>query len=75
MSIPTYYFKEPNIKNIDCKHFNIDSYVCNAPSEKFEPLVYTISPMRLQALSPQRQQEKANWVPSTLTLFRKKEIN
>ena len=27
-----------------------------------------LSPMRLQALSPQRQQEKANWVPSTLTL-------
>ena len=31
-----------------------------------------LSPMRLQALSPQRQQEKANWVPSTLTLFIKK---
>ena len=27
--------------------------------------------MRLQALSPQRQQEKANWVPSTLTLSEK----
>ena len=31
-----------------------------------------LSPMRLQALSPQRQQEKANWVPSTLTLSGKK---
>ena len=70
-------FNQSSKKNIDCKNL----LKCNSIKIDillqffFQQIVYTISPMRLQALSPQRQQEKANWVPSTLTFFCKKIIN